>query len=238
MNAIAERLENLTQMLRAVLEKQKIPKERNLVKFEQQKNAIIRRKPDPVTDPKAYDLWKNEILTENRRSHTLPFAKSREYLHAAIFGGDPDLHDAAVDNTHLTTREEAMLKALPVHKDRWKGPESAQVTHKAMRAEGDRCMARHRAVLYKADADTYFSNHAHSAPLWKQMTTLYSQPNNLHALDDLLPATADDAEPVPFKKLREHRQSRAKLPENIQSDMRKQAIAGLKALKARKKDPA
>lgn len=239
MNAIAERLENLTNMLRTVLEKQKeLPKERNLVKFEQQKNAVIRRKPDAVTDPKAYDLWKSEIVTENRRSHTLPFAKSREYLHAAIFGGDPELHEAAMDNTHLTSREEAMLKALPLHKDKWKGPESAQETRKALRAEGDRCMARHKAVLYKADGDPYYSNHSHSSALWKQMTSLYSQPNNMHALDDLLPATAEEAEPIPFKKLREHRQSRAKLPENVQSDMRKQAIASLKALKSRKKDPA
>lgn len=230
MNSIADRLDSLVHVLRSVLEKQALPKESNLVKFEQSKNAVIQRKPDKVTEPKAYELWKQEISTENGRSHTLPFEKSREYLHAAIFGGDADLHDAAMGNTHLTTREEKLLKGLVLNKARWGGPESAEAARKALRQEGDRCLTRHKAVLYKADGDTYYSNHAHSPNLWKQMSQLYSQPNNMTALDSLPVATERDAEPLPFKKLREHKQNRAKLSEQMQQDMRKKATAGLLVL--------
>jgi len=230
--SLADKLDNLAQMLRTAIEKSNLaPKEKNLVKFEQQKNAVLRRKPDPVTDPKAYDLWKSEISTENRRSHTLPFEKSREYLHAAIFGLDPDLHDAAMENTHLTSREERMLKALALNKGKWEGPESAQETRKSMRTEGDRVLSRHKAVLYKADGDPYYSNHMHSVGLWKQMATLYSQPNNFHALDKMLPASQEDAEPVAFRKLRETKQQRSGLPEKIQAQIRQKAIASLKAMR-------
>jgi hypothetical protein len=69
------------------------------------------------------------------------------------------------------------------------------------------------------------------------MAKLYSQPNNMHALDDLLPATEQDAEPAPFKKLREHRQRRAKLSSQIQQDMQKKATASLRSLMAKHKKP-
>jgi hypothetical protein len=63
------------------------------------------------------------------------------------------------------------------------------------------------------------------------MMQLYSQPNNMHALDDLVAANEQDAVPAPFRKLREHRQEKAKLSPDVQADMRKKAVAGLKAMR-------
>jgi len=194
--------------------------EKNYIQFERGKNHLFTNFYSPQSSPEEFELWCNRVDRENQRSLSLPYEKSRQYAHAAIFSLEPRLLRSAMLNHTVTSKEADLISELPAYRElRGIEKQSMQELLRQIRNNADKKAKRYGANQYRVVDDKFFSNHMFCPQIWEQMVKIFSQPNNQGALEMLEMATSQDAMPVKFKALRKLRELKAAKSTNIGSKM-------------------